>query len=413
METGLLRSASASGDPMSGGAGHDADVGWAIAASGQLLARYASQGAARADRAWIDAGPPILGSVVLALDPNLGSTVDSALARWLDDVQEHASHAGLFGGLAGLLVGLHIASEREPRYRRVEIAAIDALASWCRNHPWRTRHVAWEDYDLVSGPSGVALAMLFVNADEGSGLGDCLSHLSGFANAADLSALAVTGYATDPDRSWNEGLVNLGMAHGVTGVIATLAHAERVRPRTMTESALGVMVNWLMERSGIDDGLVSWPPGSAPRNRSGLGRTGRRQAWCYGTPGVAGSLLAAGNALNDQRVQGIASNAFRTFCERFQPNRYLDPAPLDGRFGFCHGAAGTLAIADTFARARVLPESITLRQRLADFIADERDPIIALGATDMTLLNGASGILATYLASAGGRRDWMGPLGLS
>ena len=128
-----------------------------------------------------------------------------------------------------------------------------------------------------------------------------------------------------------EGWFNLGVAHGVPGVVGVLgaacAHGVAVeRARPLLEGA----VAWLLAQEAPGDmgGFPSWmEPGGA---RGPVART----AWCYGDPGVAAVLLAVARALDvpawERRARAIAHRAAARPPER---TRVADA-------GLCHGAAG-------------------------------------------------------------------------
>jgi class I lanthipeptide synthase len=85
-----------------------------------------------------------------------------------------------------------------------------------------------------------------------------------------------------------EGYYNLGVAHGVPGLLPPLAAAAAAgvaRAHRLLEAA----VSWLSTQRLAGDGGSCFPfwvvPGRAPAPA--------RSAWCYGDPGVAGALLAA------------------------------------------------------------------------------------------------------------------------
>jgi hypothetical protein len=171
---------------------------------------------------------------------------------------------------------------------------------------------------------------------------------------------------------------------------------------------------WLSDQAYEDaGGLLTWPlsgsdgapPPAAPS---------RRQAWCYGTPGVAWTLWEAGRVLADAKLRVLAAEAMASFCAVFDEERYLydaEPGLLDS-LAFCHGAAGTLAVADAFARHVRLVPAIGLRDRLEDYLLHRLGKVPALAGRSMQLLNGATGVLAALLTVRGGDRGWLRQYGL-
>lgn len=341
----------------------------------------------------LDAGPAVLAGLFVRAGGDTGPARD-AVGRWLDGYSgvsgAGVSGAGVHGGLAGLLAGLSAAAPVEPGLDRLADRVRAALSA---PPAVRRTDLAWSDYDLISGPAGVLLAL----------------HPAPAAAAADhLAALCASGPALrlgddrgDPRLHWNLGHVNTGVAHGAAGVAAALARAGRTGP-------LRAVCDWLVARSFRDpDGLLSWPPAD------GLGRpvrAGSRQAWCYGTPGVSFVLWDAGTVLADPALRDFAAAAMTSFCAAYDPLRHLDPGPAG--LGICHGMAGTLLIADAFARHAGLAPAAALAGRIAADLSARLDELLPLARTDRSLLTGASGVLAALLTRAGDDRGWLTPLAL-
>jgi hypothetical protein len=170
----------------------------------------------------------------------------------------------------------------------------------------------------------------------------------------------------------------------VAALSAALPHLPDARP------AVHGLAAWLAAQRFADG---SWP-GLVP------GRPGGRQGWCYGTPGVAWALWAAGTALVHSGLRAAAVDAVETLCATFDPDRHLDHDPL----AVCHGAAGVLLVADAFARHAGSPAAAALRAALTGYLTDRLDEVTRL---DATLLAGAPGVLAALLTSAGGDRGWL------
>ncbi|TMQ06956.1 MAG: hypothetical protein E6J90_44790 [Deltaproteobacteria bacterium] len=149
------------------------------------------------------------------------------------------------------------------------------------------------------------------------------------------------------------GWFNLGLAHGVPGVVALLAgiRAAVVRPAEAAH-LLDALVGWLLAhaRPGAPSRYPHWV-GDAEPDRTQL-------AWCYGDLGIAAALHHAGVACARAgwctEALGLARAAAR---------RSLDSIPvLDA--GLCHGAIGA---AHGFARLHHLTGDAELRRAAADW----------------------------------------------
>lgn len=127
------------------------------------------------------------------------------------------------------------------------------------------------------------------------------------------------------------GNYNLGVAHGLPGVVPVLAAAcaagvavERARP--LLESS----VRWLLARR-LPPGSGScfsgtWAPWEEPAPT--------RLAWCYGDPGIAATLLAAARAVGNPEWEREAVDIALVAADREEATAHVRDA------GLCHGAAG-------------------------------------------------------------------------
>jgi hypothetical protein len=144
--------------------------------------------------------------------------------------------------------------------------------------------------------------------------------------------------------------VDLGVAHGIAGVIPFLARVHRLglaRPivRPLLDGAVGWLLAHLVDTASgptvpyfVADGIE---PGPA------------RSAWCYGDPGVAMALLLAARDVGDLAWATAATDLALRVAAR--------PAGQTGvtDAGLCHGSAG---LAHLFNRLYQL----TAEQALAD-----------------------------------------------
>jgi len=130
------------------------------------------------------------------------------------------------------------------------------------------------------------------------------------------------------------GHYNLGIAHGVPGVIGFLSDVLKTKIHyELTLDLLQNSIKWLLAQ---DDGKhfgYTLPPNS-PKMKL----MGPRLAWCYGDLGIAVTLLNASRALKDgeleKRALTIAHRAVR-FSD--SASLITDPYP-------CHGSSGVFHI---------------------------------------------------------------------
>jgi hypothetical protein len=128
-----------------------------------------------------------------------------------------------------------------------------------------------------------------------------------------------------------EGHFDLGLAHGVPGVIAFLARcgAAGVAPERVGPLLAGA-VGWLLAQEGEErDGS-----GFAYARGPGVGLVPARSGWCYGEPGIAVALLAAARASREAAWEREALRIARRAAARDPEQAGVEDA------GLCHGAAG-------------------------------------------------------------------------
>ncbi|WP_367128699.1 lanthionine synthetase LanC family protein [Saccharothrix sp. HUAS TT1] len=355
-----------------------------------------------------DPGPVVLASTLPPDDP----AVARAARAWLAGLRRTANgHPGLFGGLAGHLVGLRLLAVVHPPLER----AADAVATALHSAVPRSAAAdpgegfGFRDYDLVGGPAGVLLAHCVPAARPGE-LDAHATRLAALcANGA--GGLRCTAYEGHEALAWMQGRVNAGLAHGVPGVVVALAAALRAGAAgPEVADALRLLGRWLVAEARCDPrGIVTWPVaggGSAPT------RSEPRQAWCYGCPGVAWALWEAGVVLREPGFTALGVTAIRSLCANHDESFHLYGDTASDRLGLCHGAAGVLAVADAFATHAGLPRAGALRRRLADHLRAHGDEVVDLARADMSVLTGAAGLLAALRTASGASRAWLPVIGL-
>jgi len=349
-----------------------------------------------------DAGPAILAASLSSVAPDAKDLCLRALKRWLNDVPDAFTGVGAFGGLGGLLSGLRTATALSPAVTPAYSALCARTNEWLTQQRWRHSSVTWPDYDLFFGPAGVVRAGLSVDCPPDMVV-PALRHL--IAMAATEGLLAFRGGPEIDQRSaFNIGRINTGLGHGLTGVASALNHAIRVAGQENARPALRRICEWLVQQTYVDKtGLVTWPP--AGRLPEDADVTHRRQAWCYGTPGVSWTLWEAADTLADDAMRELAEEAMVSFCDVFDENR-LDHDDAGEDIAVCHGAAGILAIADAYARHTTVATA-PLRDRMLDYLIERAARVRDHGRRDMSLLTGAGGMAAVALTATGADRQWL------
>jgi lantibiotic modifying enzyme len=279
-----------------------------------------------------DAGLAIFFAYLAAAFPEEGHE-DAAftyLRRAMDGVGRSRLGPDLFGGfpgagwtLAHLEGHLFDSGDRDPG------ASVEAvLLKLLERSEWTA------EYDLISGCVGLGVWALERLPRPGARacLGHVVRHLGRLAER-DVEGIR---WFTPPNRlpAWQRelcprGHYNLGLAHGIPGVIALLGHcAEQDLPeaRPLLEGAL----EWLWRQrlfEGSASVFSSWTGPGVPAEPS-------RLAWCYGDLGVAVALLGAIRRAGLPGWETPVLELARSAARRSEENARVKDA------GLCHGAAG-------------------------------------------------------------------------
>ena len=188
------------------------------------------------------------------------------------------------------------------------------------------------------------------------------------------------------------GYYDLGVAHGVPGIIALLADACRLgvrqdRARPLLDGA----VRWLVPRRLEGQRGACYPSRIGP----GIEPQPSRLAWCYGDPGIAATLLYAARAVGMEEWEA-ASLAIAAHAASVAP----EDAGV-GETGLCHGALGLAHLYNRIHQAgggEPFADAARLWYRLG---LETRKPEggIAGFKADPSFLTGAAGIGLALLAA--------------
>ena len=383
----------------------------AQAAAELMLSSYPAAAAGPGHDRAADPGPAILAALVSAgrAPAELAgeTAAERAVIAWLRQLSRPAPTGLLGNGAAGRMLALRLAAGVWPRLAGLAEAVRQSLCRRVARVPWAVTELAWGDYDLVTGPSGTLLALA---AEPGASAADrapVIGHLAGLCATDDLAGLRVGQYRDEDLRGWNFGRINLGLAHGLPGVALALAAAADADGLSEPgEQALRRLAARLAREAFTDPrGVLTWPPGSG-RAGPGAAAARRRQAWCYGCPGVAWALWESGRVLGDDGLRDLAESSAGSLIGAWDDEFYLDGLDI------CHGAAGLMLVYDSFSRHAGLPGAAGLRDHLAGHLTARLGQLSQLAETNCSLQSGASGVLAALLTTGGADRRWLAATGL-
>jgi len=266
-----------------------------------------------------------------------------------------------------------------------------------------------DEYDLIIGFTGIGVyARERLPRPSGAAVLDKV--IARLAAQAETGPEGTTWY-TPAERlpEWQreihpEGIYNLGVAHGNPAVVALLAASVAAGVADWARPLLDGAVTWLLAHQ--------LPPGSGSCFSSsfypGYESAPTRLAWCYGDPGVAATLLLAGQATGQAAWEREALAIAQSTLQRPEEQSGVrDP-------GLCHGAAGLAHIYnrlwqstgdEAFATAARfwIERTLALRnpgQQIAGFQAWRMDPGgPGSWQAEPGFLEGATGIGLALLAA--------------
>jgi hypothetical protein len=276
-----------------------------------------------------------------------------------------------------------------------------ALLELAATRPWH------DDFDLLTGLVGIGVYCLERLPRPIAAA--CLEHVvARLAELAESDGVGVT-WRTPPETlavqvaaARRGGAYNLGLAHGVPGVIALLGKACSAGVAVTTaRPLLGRAVPWLLAQRLSDETSAAFPAlagaGAVPEPA--------RSAWCYGDPGVASALLVAARHAS---VPGWQEEAL-AFARRAAARPEAECRAVDA--GLCHGAG---ALAHMFNRLYQATGEAIFRDAARRWVArvlDQRVEGMGIGGysayrvdgsrwSDPGFLDGAAGTGLALLAAA-------------
>ena len=266
----------------------------------------------------------------------------------------------LFGGLSGIAFVLQRASRGGSRYQKM-IASLNAqilklvdenyLSPLEKNfHAGQPSPMAL--YDLIRGIVGIDIYGLNQTQDPSFALftEKIARHLVHLSKPLEVEGRSVPGWylpfrfqiLKEDQQKYPKGNFNLGLAHGIPGVLAFLSIAilRGVEVAGQRE-AIKDIACWIKGHRQEHQGNLFW--GTHVTFEEEIVEPGHRRysstkknGWCYGTTGIARSLFLAGKALKCEELKSFAVDSFCSIFIESQQEWKL-PSPT-----FCHGIAGFL-----------------------------------------------------------------------
>jgi hypothetical protein len=352
------------------------------------------------------------GIALLHLERVVSGHGDEATAhRWIRaataDPVSAGPNANLFHGVPTLALLLHAATTVFGGYQRVATLLADRTIALTGTRLAAAtarldagQMLTMREFDLVHGLTGHGVYHLRRHPDHPI-TRDVLTYLTRLttplASAGGRPPWWLdSGLGGTPDPRFPYGHGNLGVAHGISAVIALLAIAATTgRHPPGTFDPLADLCSWTDQHCHHDGTSWWWPPyltDAAARATPSR----HRPSWCYGTAGIARAQQLAGLALHDTVRQHRAEVAMLTAVT--EPGwRTLLTEP-----GLCHGTAGLLQAAWRTATSSTTATTAQLTTHLPALADDLAHQVRTAPPDTPELMNGLAGAaLALHNAHTG------------
>lgn len=257
----------------------------------------------------------------VAADAELAAGAEAALDDAVARALAHPLGEGLYSGITGIAWTVeHLRGGGAGDDGCAELD--EALGAALQHDGWHGR------VDLVDGLAGIGLYLLERGARPVArrGLALVVDRLAEQAQPLGDGVVWATRLADgsiDVQRPFD-----LGVAHGLAGILAFLARAaahEPVRARALSLVG-GAMRTLEAQQLGVG-GAIDFPYCAGDARAA-------RTAWCYGAAGTGVAILGAARATGERRWESMAIAAGLGAVARAPADRRVADA------GVCHGTAG-------------------------------------------------------------------------
>lgn len=264
----------------------------------------------------------------------------------IETAQNRSNYLGLYGGLCG--IGWHVQHisqlyentevfsntfvEDDPSSPSVKeqdpISDIDVIVLKALRH--------WHGcYDLISGLVGYGVYFLerLPSDIAVDGLTLIIGHLASSAERSNEGVTWFTPKELVPEwqrESFPDGYYNLGVAHGIPGILYLLSETLAIGiEEAICQELLDGALRWLRSHQAPPEKLFRFYSWMAPGKGSDS-----RFAWCYGDPGLVSVLLQIARRTGRQDWDEFAHDLLDHCLAWPVEQSGLGDAPL------CHGTAG-------------------------------------------------------------------------
>mgnify|MGYP002768891347 CR=1 FL=1 len=355
-----------------------------------------------------------------------------------DTVENSTKSDSLFGGAGGVLLAYVLAAGYDSKWRSIAKMIAEGLANQvlALDPVPDEGNLSDSDYDMINGRAGTLIAISIasrqfsesetIRAAQNRLFDDIDELLCRGKALADTMWIHPVHYPhEDYIKQFPSGYFNMGLAHGLPGLLVALANTNVAGYRDKQRRYLIEGLADVILELALDDGFgLAWSSGYSRDDWQVDGISVLTQsvpnAWCYGAPGVAVSLFRAGRAIGNKRLIQSARTAMWGALDRTVGTRALDSMSPT----FCHGLSGILACSISVLGRSALNNSSSAQYKIAANLlsmANKNYPLLFQDFEEPdrpldnpTVLQGSAGIALTLTLIRGNRRvpSWLNLFGL-
>ena len=327
--------------------------------------------------------------------------IEKLVSILVDQIPQQNLLPGLWSGIAGVLYALEFVRHVNPFLLGDHVEDIDqfvvemdsTLISYLACSAGRS------NFDLVSGISGIG-AYALIRTDKVAGRQLFYAVESALLEIAEYSQDMITWRTpgnlvpvngTQEERRF--GRYDLGIAHGVSGVIGLLALAmQEELSSSRSPTLLKKAVKWLLAN---EDRSIKYSRFasviSTENDHSRFTPPSSRLAWCYGDLGISSVLAKAAEVLMDLNLEEKWKDILENRLKQPESSFLLDD------FGLCHGTSGAFHILSRLSSKAEISVACNLQSALSkqlDYSLDKDFEKFPIG-----LLEGRAGLLLAKMES--------------
>ncbi|WP_025689411.1 lanthionine synthetase C family protein [Paenibacillus zanthoxyli] len=308
----------------------------------------------------------------------------------------------MFCGLAGVAFAVMSASRKGTRYTGFLTELNERITDgvWAAlNEIKRTASekegVSPMAYDVIMGLTGIGRYLLEVKDHDKAALtlSGILEYLVELTCPIEVDGYTVPGwyvpqkhqFTEESKKEYPHGSFNCGLSHGIPGPLALMSLALQKGVEVEGQrDAIRRASHWLIEHAEIGEHGLYWPSAiSFEQETVHEGQSEHsRDAWCYGTAGVARSLFLAGQSLQDDSLCQWGIRGFDAIFSRTEEQWNVD-SPT-----FCHGLSGLLQLTVRMAQDVKEERFYGYIEKPLNSLLQNYDPESPLGYRDLEIMNG-------------------------